>query len=107
MPIPKREIIIRRAGARNYLFKKCPWYPCHDDLETCNMCYCIFYPCGDEKLGEYVKSSKGVEVWSCMNCSWAHRSKTGDALREFLKEEENRNLEPKALYEAFRKWKKE
>lgn len=107
MPIPSRDILLRRVEARNYLFEKCPWYKCHERLETCNMCYCAFYPCEDEALGEYIISSKGSKVWSCMHCSWAHDEKTVDALREFLKDDKNRKLEPKALYYAFREWEKE
>ncbi|MDH3973970.1 MAG: hypothetical protein OEV42_06800 [Deltaproteobacteria bacterium] len=101
MPIPKRDILLRRGDARNYLFEKCPWYPCHEELETCNMCFCIFYPCEDEKLGEYVTSSKGGQVWSCMNCNWAHREETANALREFLKDKAKRRLGFKEMYLAF------
>ncbi len=107
MCIPKRDILLRRADARDYLFEKCPWYPCHKQLETCNMCFCIFYPCEDENLGEYITSSKGKKVWSCMDCSWIHREDTMDALRDFMKEEANRTLSPKEAYLAFRgKYKK-
>lgn len=104
MPIPKRDIVLRRGDAKNYLFEKCPWYPCHKELETCNMCYCIFYPCEDKKLGEYVTSSKGGQIWSCMHCNWAHREETVNSLREFLKEEYNRRLAPREMYKAFREW---
>ena len=110
MPIPSRDIQLRRVDARNYLFEKCPWHPCHKRLETCNMCFCAFYPCEDETLGEYVATrttGKGKKVWSCMHCCWAHDEVTVDALREFLKDEENRELEPKDLYLAFRAWEKE
>lgn len=103
MPIPSRDILLRRADARSYLFEKCPWHPCHKRLETCNMCYCAFYPCEDEELGEYITSSKGNKVWSCMHCSWAHDEATVDGLREFLKDENNRGLDPKELYKEFRK----
>ncbi|MDT8316393.1 MAG: cysteine-rich small domain-containing protein [bacterium] len=101
MCIPSKDIILRRVDAKNYLFEKCPWYACHSELETCNMCFCIFYPCEDAKLGEYVISSKGGKVWSCMNCNWAHRVETMDALREFMKNEANRKMGPGELYKAF------
>ena len=65
------------------------------------MCFCTFYPCEDEKLGEYVTSSKGGQVWSCMNCNWIHREETANAMREFLENEDNRQLEPKEMYLAF------
>ena len=107
MCIPKRDILLRRADARDYLFEKCPWYPCHKELETCNMCFCIFYPCEDENLGEYRTSRKGEKVWSCMDCSWIHREDTMNALREFMKEEANRTLSPREAYLVFRgKYKK-
>lgn len=104
MPIPSRDILLRRVDARNYLFGKCDYYPCHSELETCNMCYCIFYPCEDKELGEHVTTRKGEKVWSCMDCSWAHDKKTVEDLKEFLRDGENRKLEPKALYEAFKEW---
>ncbi len=106
MPIPSRDIQLRRVDAKNYLFKKCPWYPCHKRLETCNMCYCVFYPCLDDTLGEFVITRKGTKVWSCMHCSWAHDEATVDKLKEFLKDEKNRKLTPTELYLAFRKWEK-
>ena len=103
MPIPDRDVILRRIYARDYLFEKCPWYACHKELETCNMCFCIFYPCEDKSLGEYVTSRKGSKVWSCMNCNWIHRKDTMRALREFMKDDKNRRLSPKEAYAAFRK----
>jgi len=101
MCIPPGDTLLRRADARSYLFEKCPWYPCHTKLETCNMCFCVFYPCEDERCGEYVTSGKGTKVWSCMDCNWAHSEETVDALREFLRSEGNRQMAPKDMYMAF------
>jgi len=101
MCTPKRETILRRSDAGNYLYKKCDYYPCHSELETCNTCFCLFYPCEDPAHGEYVKSSRGGKVWSCMNCNWTHREETVNKIREFLKEKERRSLKPREMYIAF------
>ncbi len=102
MSIPSRKTILGRViKAGNYLFEKCPYFPCHKELETCNLCYCIFYPCEDTGLGEYVTSKKGGQVWSCMHCSWAHKKETVDNLRQFLSLEKYRGLAPNEMYKAF------
>ncbi len=104
MPIPSKETIVKRiVKAENYIIEACEYLPCHSDLETCNLCFCIFYPCEDADLGEFVTSGKGTEVWSCMDCNWAHRKDTVERLRKFLRNESNRTLAPKEMYQAFRR----
>lgn len=51
----------------------CSYYPCHYLGVNCSLCYCPFYPCGDEELGELVDSKRGGKVWSCSDCYWIHR----------------------------------
>ncbi|WP_423793400.1 cysteine-rich small domain-containing protein [Methanocaldococcus indicus] len=63
--------------------RKCQYYPCHFDGQTCLWCFCPFYPCEDEDLGEYIERKDGTKIWSCMNCLWIHRV---DVSTEILKE---------------------
>ncbi len=65
------------------LNKNCSYYPCHSKLEDCTWCYCPFYPCEDETLGEYIINKKGEKIWSCENCTWIHRK---DVAQEILNE---------------------
>ena len=107
--IPEREIIFRRARAKNYLLEKCEYIPCHKPFESCNMCYCIFYPCEDESLGKWKTSKNGKSIWSCMECSWIHREKTMDLLRMFYESElkinnEIKSVSAKSLYLKFREF---
>ncbi len=107
MPIPSKKIVLGRVvKARNYLFEKCPYFPCHKELATCNLCYCIFYPCEDSERGEYVISKKVGQVWSCMHCSWAHKDETINELRQFLSHDKHRELSAKEMYTTFIQWQK-
>ena len=104
--IPSRETIIRRVKARAYLAKKCPYLPCHNPLEICNTCYCIFYPCENNELGEYILSSKGTRVFSCMHCGWIHQKSTLEKVREFVLFLESQDMnpadmDPAGLYKRF------
>lgn len=100
MEIPSKEIIINRL-AEDYLLQGCDYFPCHKDLETCNLCFCIFYPCEDTDLGEYKISRKGTKVWSCMKCGWIHMKETLERLRVFLIDEENHKSAPGDMYIKF------
>ena len=71
--------VLRVCGAN----RNCQYYPCHFDGQVCLWCYCPFYPCGDEELGEIIKRKDGTEIWSCMKCVWIHRP---DVACEVLKE---------------------
>jgi len=76
--LEKRDEVI---GAKT----SCPYYPCHFDSQDCTFCFCLFYPCGDERLGHYVK--KGDEkVWSCMNCELVHKPEIAERLFRMMKE---------------------
>lgn len=100
MQIPSKEIIIGRM-ARNGFVESCDYFPCHPGLETCNLCFCIFYPCEDNNLGEYIISGKGTRVWSCVKCDWAHRKETVERLKTFLMDEQNCRLAPGEMRLAF------
>lgn len=59
----------------------CAYFPCHIGLEDCTFCYCPFYPCLNNRLGEYVFSKKTRQrIWSCKDCSWIHQRNTVDKL---------------------------
>lgn len=65
--------------------KACSYFPCHKNLEDCTFCYCPFYPCKDEKLGQYIYSTKRKKnIWSCKECSWIHARKTVDRVYVFI-----------------------
>ena len=66
--------------------KACKYFPCHEDLEDCTFCYCPFYPCQEEGLGEYVYSSRlKKKVWSCKICNWIHQIKTVDRIYNLIR----------------------
>ncbi len=100
MRIPSRDEIMERLTEPG-LDRDCRYMPCHEVLETCNLCFCIFYPCGDTGLGKYVITKKGTTVWSCMMCEWIHKRHVVERLVEFLADERNRSLPPRRMYLAF------
>lgn len=60
----------------------CEYLPCHKELESCDFCYCPFYPCADGVTGgEWIK---GKNVWSCQYCDWIHLEEPCKAIREGL-----------------------
>jgi adenosylcobyric acid synthase len=61
--------------------QECDYYPCHFPGLDCSLCFCPFYPCEDDDLGEFVESKRGGQVWSCSKCLWIHR---GSVVREAI-----------------------
>jgi len=61
----------------------CPYFPCHFPGQRCDFCYCPFYPCGDENLGQWVESSNGGRIWNCARCTLLHEPEITDYLKEF------------------------
>lgn len=47
---------------------KCPYYPCHSNMDDCSLCYCPFYPCCNETLGKWAN-----DIWDCSNCDIVHK----------------------------------
>ena len=61
----------------------CPYHPCHFEGQACDFCYCPFYPCKDETLGEWIYSSTRKEnIWSCSDCTLLHEEKYAEYLRK-------------------------
>ncbi len=61
---------------------ECDYLPCHKELETCDFCYCPFYPCADGLTGgEWIKEKN---VWSCQYCDWVHLEEPCLKIREGL-----------------------
>ncbi|WP_425342649.1 threonine-phosphate decarboxylase CobD [Methanolobus bombayensis] len=59
----------------------CEYYPCHFDGQDCTFCFCPFYPCEDKRTGgNWIESSSGGHVWSCLNCNIVHEEKIVDDL---------------------------
>ena len=73
------RLVLKINGAN----RNCKYYPCHYNGQVCMWCYCPFYPCYDERLGESIKRKDNSEIWSCVNCHWIHRY---DVSCEVLKE---------------------
>ncbi len=61
----------------------CPYFPCHFPGQRCDFCYCPFYPCKDENLGQWVESSSGGRIWNCARCTLLHEPEITDYLKEF------------------------
>ena len=61
----------------------CQYFPCHFPGQRCEYCYCPFYPCEDENLGQWVESSSGGRVWNCARCTLLHEQRIADYFNEF------------------------
>lgn len=61
----------------------CEFYPCHYEGQSCDFCYCPFYPCGDSSTGGSWIKNKGV--WNCKECLWIHDKDTIKCVKEPLK----------------------
>jgi adenosylcobinamide hydrolase len=61
----------------------CPYFPCHYAGQRCDFCYCPFYPCGNEDLGEWAVSSHRGRVWNCARCTIVHEPEIADYLKKF------------------------
>lgn len=60
---------------------ECDYYPCHFEEQDCTFCFCPFYPCEDTRTGgNWIESSGGGQVWSCLNCNIVHMNKVVDDL---------------------------
>ena len=66
----------------------CDYYPCHFEGQDCTFCFCPFYPCEDDRTGgNWIESSSGGQVWSCLNCNIVHEEKVvNDLLSIFVSE---------------------
>lgn len=60
--------------------KSCAYFPCHKPLEDCTFCYCPFYPCLNNSLGNFIFTRDKQSIWSCKDCSWIHKRKVVDAI---------------------------
>ncbi len=61
----------------------CRYYPCHFKGQSCDFCYCPFYPCRDENLGGWAKSSGGGRVWNCARCTLLHEPAVATYLKRY------------------------
>lgn len=52
----------------------CGYNPCHFHGQDCTFCYCPFYPCGDEDLGNNIVGKRGNDIWNCTDCLFIHRT---------------------------------
>jgi adenosylcobinamide hydrolase len=60
----------------------CRYYPCHFAGQRCDFCYCPFYPCLDEDLGQWVTGSRNGPVWNCSSCTLLHEPVVAGYLKE-------------------------
>jgi adenosylcobyric acid synthase len=66
----------------------CPYHPCHFSGQDCTFCYCPFYPCLDEDLGQTLKSKRGSDIWDCSYCLFIHRQEVGKFVMSEIKDRE-------------------
>jgi len=60
---------------------ECDYYCCHFEDQDCTFCFCPFYPCEDERTGgQWIDSSSGGHVWSCLYCNVIHKPEVVDGL---------------------------
>ncbi|MDW7732761.1 MAG: threonine-phosphate decarboxylase CobD [Methanolobus sp.] len=80
----------------------CEYYPCHFEGQDCTFCFCPFYPCKDERTGgQWIESSSGGNVWSCLYCDIIHRPEVvDDVLSVLVKEGRNEESIRKAWKNA-------
>ncbi|NMB77868.1 MAG: hypothetical protein GYA23_02095 [Methanomicrobiales archaeon] len=62
---------------------KCPYYPCHFAGQSCEYCYCPFYHCHDETLGQWAAGSNGKKVWNCATCRLLHEPEVAAYLKAY------------------------
>ncbi|MDV0444776.1 Histidinol-phosphate aminotransferase [Methanimicrococcus sp. At1] len=85
----KSALMIHKTGRQQNKRETCEYYPCHFEGQDCTFCYCPFYPCGDDRGGgKYIQSSKGGQVWSCVDCYIPHISPVVEKMMEGLMEED-------------------
>ena len=57
---------------------KCKYFPCHEGMEDCRQCYCIFY----SVCPEISKGCTGGywlgNVWACERCNIVHKKEVAD-----------------------------
>ena len=52
----------------------CDYHPSHFEGQDCTFCYCPFYPCEDEDLGNFITGKRGNTIWNCTDCLFIHRT---------------------------------
>ncbi|NLL95411.1 MAG: cobyric acid synthase [Thermoplasmatales archaeon] len=70
----------------------CPYFPCHYPGQDCTLCYCPFYPCRDERFGEWIESKKLGKAWSCLHCVLPHKAGAVDDVISLRDEMGERDL---------------
>ncbi|MDR0767765.1 MAG: aminotransferase class I/II-fold pyridoxal phosphate-dependent enzyme [Methanosarcinales archaeon] len=84
----KSALTIHKKGLQQNKRESCEYYPCHFEGQDCTFCYCPFYSCQDERGGgKFVQSSKGGQVWSCVDCYIPHIQPVVEKMLEGLMEE--------------------
>jgi threonine-phosphate decarboxylase len=58
----------------------CEMYPCHFQEQDCSLCFCPFYPCGDERTGGTLTGGE----WLCRGCLLVHRKEVSEAVLDAL-----------------------
>ena len=95
------EIEGELAGTRGF----CPYHPSHFRNQDCTFCYCPFYPCNDQDLGEVTESRKIGKIWNCTYCNFIHRRDVAAYVHGRLRESQISGPEDPALRELFEETK--
>ena len=65
--------------------RNCKYGPCHYVGQDCTYCFCPFYPCNDDELGENIETKNG-KLWSCLYCHLIHRTSVCKYIDSRMKE---------------------
>ena len=71
---------------------KCKYFPCHEGMDDCSLCYCPLYPCHKEKRGKFIKINK-KKIWDCSGCSIVHQKDVAERLIQFMDYNNWKNIE--------------
>lgn len=70
------------------MIKKCKYFPCHKDMDDCDMCYCFLYPCNIlETGGKNIKGKNNEDIWDCSDCNIVHKKEFLDKLKPIFLEQ--------------------
>lgn len=68
--------------------KDCKYFPCHEDMNDCDMCYCFLYPCKIEETGgKFIKGKDDKNIWDCSDCNIIHKKEFLSSIKTIVLKE--------------------